>query len=465
MASGERVGDGDPASAAPARRGIPLGLAIAAGAGLLCLLPWAGLRRLHRLWDEARVAVFDGLAADGLASRPADVAVVGDPDRQQALVDAAAPIDLLPGAVGLTLGVRREQLRRAREAPKVAAALGVFEPDPGDPRCPPDLEGAMALILAEAARAEPEVDDLLARAWRLPCDTTQGLELDLPALLPAKGLVRLFTTRAGWRSLEGDAAGAWDDVFRALRLTERIDQPAVISRLVRVACAGLALDAAGELLAAHGPPESAQRPALDAALAALDEGAGLTRAYQGELAFFERGLEGPSGLRGLVGDDDLGALATVRARLEWPRWRFDVALRQSEVVRVLRGAEAAPLDAVRPLANLEQDLKDRGQLLAQLLFTSASGVLAKDLRLRARVRLALAALRRRDAKAPGAPPPLADPYDPQAGPLRRVDDPDGRTRLWSVGPDQQDQGGLAAPEGTPVEAPGYDLVVEVAPGG
>lgn len=464
MAGSERQGDASPAGAAPARRGVALGLAIAAGAGLLCLAPWAGLRRLHRLWDEGRVAVFEGLAADGLASRPADVAVVGDPERQQALLDAAAPIGLLPGAVEAMLGARREQLRRAREGPEAAAALGVFEPDPADPSCPPDLQGAMALILAEAARAEPEVDDLLAQSWRLPCDTTQGLELDLPALVPAKHLVRLFTTRAGWRSLEGDVAGAWADVLRALRLTERVDQPAVIARLVRVACAGVALDAAGELLAAHGRPAAAQRPALDAALAALDEGAGLTCAYQGELAFFEGGLVGPAELRGLVGDD-LGALETLRARLEWPRWRFDVTLRQSEFVRVLHEAEATPLDAVRQLANLEQDLKDRGLPLAQLLFTSASGVLAKDLRLRARVRLTLAALRLDDPKGPGSPPALADPYDPQRGPLRRLDDPDGRARLWSVGPDNLDQGGLVAPEGTPVGAPGHDLVVEVAPGG
>ncbi len=462
---GEQGGGSAPGAAPPpARRGAPCALLVVGAVCVLCLLPWAGLRALDRAWDREREATLEALAADGLPARPADVTVEGDPDAEQWLLAAGSRVDALPPAVGLMLGASLDHLRRGRADPRAAADLGVFEPDAGDPRCPADLAGAVTLSNAVAAELEAELDRRLARPWRLRYDAAGGFDVPLPALMPTKSLTNLFATRARWRALEGDLPGAWDDAARTLRLAARMDLPPLIGRLVRIACSGIALGALEDLFALAGPPDPARAAALEAQLALLDEGRGMTDAYRTELAMYEVGLDGPGGVDALAVGSNMPLPARVLARTQWSRWRLDLTARMAAAVRAARVGEDRPVEAVGALERLEGEVAADGTLLSQLLLPATSKAFLKDVRHRARVRLARAALRVPTGKGPDATPALLDPFDPAGAPLRRTDGADGRSRLWSVGHDGVDQGGAVRPDGTADDALGYDLVVEVAPG-
>ncbi len=157
---------------------------------------------------------------------------------------------------------------------------------PGDPA--KDVLFALSKFdatLAEFAAAAPRPRN------RYPTHYEDGFNALLPNLAALKSTVQICKLRAVARLAAGDSAGAAADTLLAFRLGESMrEEPLLISQLVRFACDSIAMHALWEGMAVHRW-DDAQLAAFQKLLGQRDHAAGIVRALEGERAFGSEAME------------------------------------------------------------------------------------------------------------------------------------------------------------------------------
>jgi hypothetical protein len=340
----------------------------------------------------------------------------------------------------------------------------------------------------------------LEQAQRRPrCVFQTALSVDapLPHTQAARAVGRGVTLRAG-RALErGDVEGALDDVARLLRLARDLRHRApVVGQLVASAIEWSALK---EIL-----PEALAHPGLkpeqcDRLTALLRDHAGrspdpFAEGVRSEYLMFGHSLSkfvevyareqrlGGSTVRNALRKTfqfPIGLSAELRgADLDRYGPEIDAQLARKGAVRFREDTEQAWVDYTKEVLTLETvPLRDRGRrygevtesmlrdhpLVRYLAIEDCPALVAAYLRAEAvsRGALALVALRRWQltggdpsadlaaiARASGLPDVPADPYRPDGGPLRLAV-VDGEPLVYSIGPDDRDDGGRIEAESKP----------------
>lgn len=345
------------------------------------------------------------------------------------------------------------------------------------------LEDPAGEVLRFLERYEPEMAELSAASRRPRCQFAAHWEdgelLLLPHLSPLKGASTLFRVRAAARLAKDDPAGAHADTLTTLRLGRAFaEEPVLMSHLVYVAQQTLGIATAWEGLVARRWND-AQIAAVQDLVSAIDVSNSLRLAYQGERIFanlmVERMLRDPArpeSLRsGDTGDLAVGSspagpphflgLRPVgilrRNQVAWNRL-YDVILDQVQ-------DPSWPANLVTPRPDPQRDdesLFARAGLrpvhpdnvLAAMLGPAVTRAQTKTARLAATARMAetacaLERYRLRTGKYPESLEALvprelhALPLDPMNHqPLMYQPTSDGWFRLWSVGLDGRDGGGV-----------------------
>lgn len=434
---------------------------VAIGAGIaIAALPCLVTSAVQRGWRSQTEAALAALEADGLGTslealgqdRPAGPAAT-------ALARRLDAFEGLPPAVSYMSGAGPVDVKRYLAGDRTVM---VYDRAEDDAASPPDARAGAALLLERVARCEADADGLLRakRPVRFPVDWSKGYAAEMPHLMGLKQLANGLRTRAAWRAQDGDAAGAWADAERLAKLPACLDDPVLIGRLVRIAVTQIATSTITELLELLPPPPAEQRARLDRALAALEDPDGHQRAMRGELGMFCRSIQ----LRGdeliLEGQSvPVGGVARLRTRLLLEQWTRDFVLVMGRVIRACgQGDALGRQDALIAIA----DQAAGGTPLVQLLLPALPRAHSKELNMQAHLRLARVALRLGGDPSASPGELLADPW---AGgrPLRWAR-AGGVGRLWSIGEDRTDEGGVLPVEGGDPDAPRpspTDLVVRV----
>jgi len=433
------------------------------GAGAVCVLLWLALAGLRARWEGDLQAELDALAADGLGVSDEDLHPPA-PARNGApqLLGTRGLFEKLPPDVSIMLGSRPRAIRAALDPEASEAWLG-SESD----RLPldsPEVANAAAVIIERVDRVEASVDEALSRECVFPVDWSKGLEADYDHLETLKQLAWGFVVRGGWAALHGRPEDSWRDAERVFQLACAPAEPTLISMLVRHSIAELGADMLEDLLTLVGPPPRAQQGRIEALLRELDGPEGYARAMRGEVNLGLHSLPSDAGafLRkaGAGGNRVGSALVT---RLLYARWRRDYVRHMARFVRI--GTLPSQEALLAAEAFEAEEAKELSPLASQFL-PSVVRTYRRDLGAHARVRLCLAGLRLSSGeglpeRAPADVP--VDPWDRDGGALRyRLDGP-RKARLWSVGPDHRDDGGLF---GDPWDEPtpgsdGTDLVFRI----
>jgi hypothetical protein len=131
---------------------------------------------------------------------------------------------------------------------------------------------------------------------RFSIDYSKGAETLLPHLSRLRSLSRFLSTVAAATAEQGDVVTAWECVEWGLRLADCLRaEPLLISQLVRMAQAGIALAVLPQM-ADRGPPDAAIAARVDGLLDRLDDCEPWIRALDGErLLFGEWLLSQPAG--------------------------------------------------------------------------------------------------------------------------------------------------------------------------
>jgi hypothetical protein len=342
--------------------------------------------------------------------------------------------------------------------------------------------------------------DQLHRALAMPecratLDWRQGSQMLMPHLAQHKFAAIALAADALLAAHEGDKVGVLAN-FEALRSLEQhlAHEPILISQLVRIACAAIALPRAWDVAQREDWTE-ADLAALQAALPTTECMSAVNRSFQGERVFWEHALRqltletffDPGGFGRSVASDlalpgTLNEVPTfaedliqrfargLMAEVLFPLWRFAwqdqaIAFHMRAVDDFVRRCEAVA--ATRSLQQLGGDplpwlgdanWYDRLRFAPSfMLLPALENVPAKALRLateRALIETGIA-LRRHQLRHGRLPERLeqlvpgflsAVPVDGMDGrPLRYRVNPDGTYALWSVGEDFTDHGGDFTP--------------------
>ena len=296
-------------------------------------------------------------------------------------------------------------------------------------------------------------------------DWSQGFTIELPHLLPIKQLTLALCGRALLRVRRERVAEGWRDLARAAELLARHREPTLISYLVKVACAGIVVDAIRKTLAHGPPPPDAEWNRLDAALIQLDDPGNVTYAFQSEIHCATTGLPPDIGRLDAHLAQEFGGVGfayrlPVVGRWKWSEHRLEFLELMAEAVRA---TQLEPLQARAALQKLERGASSKGPI-TQLLFPALVKVVDKDLQHRAALRMARSAMNL--ARAAGAgelsqelpDPLLGDPTSPSSSPIRWRREGARRGRLWCVSKNGVDDEGESS-EGT--SPPGPDQVFDV----
>ena len=229
-----------------------LGCEVAAGAFLAaCLLgaavPAGAPQTLEEL-DAFYPAVPDAANAALLYLKAADLRKMGEFDPELPMIGTGKPLPI--PAVPL--------------APKIKAGL-VAELE--------DNAGAMLLLHQAAA-----MDNC-----RYPIDLTRGAGVHLEHLARVRDLARMLYVQAVVAADDGRAELAVQSLLDGMALARSLRrEPVLVSQLVRIACWGIAIDAL-EQVVNRVPLDGPMLSALQSAVARADDREAMTRAYQGEL--------------------------------------------------------------------------------------------------------------------------------------------------------------------------------------
>jgi hypothetical protein len=310
---------------------------------------------------------------------------------------------------------------------------------------------------------------------RFPISYEDNFSALLPHLAPMKGLAETLAARAGARVRVGKGAAALEDTLAILRLADVMEEePLLISCLVSYAVRGVGYGPIWEGLKGRVWTK-AELERLEAALAASDVEGAMRRGWEGERLLATDGLlevaEKPTKL-GMFTEISTGA-AFPTAPVRFGRfviYRNVVRLnRYSDVItgrrpndpatraakRDLEGMlERSSDSAVLPRMDGGEGIRNPSRILADQVFPAVSTATNKTLRVLAElhvVRTAVALERFRMAKGvyPAALTELKPAYlaeallDPYTGePFRYERSADGRFRLWSLGINRRDDGGV-----------------------
>ncbi len=347
---------------------------------------------------------------------------------------------------------------------------------PGDPA--KDVLFALSKFdatLAEFAAAAPRPRN------RYPTHYEDGFRALLPNLAAMKAGTRICQLRAVARLAAGDSAGAAVDTLLAFRLGESLrEEPILISQLVRLSCDNIAMRALWQGLADHRW-DDAQLAAFQKLLSQRDYAGGLVHSLEGERALGNDAAEklllrrgtGLAELDKLGGDSSENTGPGMMAALAYvmPSGWY----RQNQV-RLLHGYQLI-LDHVRVSVNrtnrataLDQNLRSVDltddyvqkmrsnpspyNILVGMLLPAIARTPARSDRAEATAQLAVVAcaLERHRLAHGTFPVAVAElvpaylpavPADWMGGqPLHYERTDDGWFRLWSVGPNGKDDGGV-----------------------
>lgn len=343
-------------------------------------------------------------------------------------------------------------------------------PVPGDPA--KDVLFALSKFdatLAEFANAAPRPRN------RYPTRYEDGFNALLPNLAALKSSVQICKLRAVARLAAGDATGAAADTLLAFRLSESLrEEPLLISQLVRFACDSLAMHALWEGIADHRWNEE-QLAGFQKLLDRRDHATGIVRALEGERAFGNEAMEMLMRRRGRalneldsLGSESPGYSDTpVNLGFFVPSGWF----RQNQV-GLLRGYQEILDHARSYMAPTNRTTAWKGDqsssaymkelnakrspftIMAGMLLPALSKATDKANRAQATAGLAIVACAlERHRLAHGAFPPslaeLVPAYLPSVptdwmggGPLHYERTDDGWFRLWSIGLNGKDDGGV-----------------------
>jgi hypothetical protein len=415
-----------PSPDTPHKGAKPLLLVLAAAITLvlLMLVIRAGFQASWRSEGDAVLAELsaEGVGIDGLFPNP--------PDKNGApkVRKAAASLEPLPERAQSLPGTRPSILKAALADPNSESAymLGVF----ADRK---ELEEAIQVILSKLESCEPDLDAGLRREVVYRADWDKGLEAELPFLSEVRGLLEALCLRAGWRSAQGDAPGAYADLERCLRLAKSFNASQLIVRLVQMAVNARCVEILEDLLNQGPAPQGDQRSRILALLKDLERVEGVTPSLRGELhAFAVMSDQVPL----LAGED-----APPGSNLLWGYWRKEHFKEMAALIRASR----LPEDEFQTyVEEFEVRLPKEGNTLSKLLMPSIGRFVTKNRTDRARLRLAIWGLELAQwdelpPKSSGAP---KDPFTLDTKPCHFKREGRGAL-LWSIGEDGRDAKGVS----------------------
>jgi hypothetical protein len=327
---------------------------------------------------------------------------------------------------------------------------------PGDPW--PEYERAKKFVARHAA-LYAEIDEAIATPGECAFlnDFNDGYMGLLDHAQELRNIVRLLVLRAYVRHEESDAQGVAESlqgVFRASTILKR--EPLLVSQLIRMACNQMGVEALENLLPSV-PWNDVQLNEIQTSLLSVDYQEGFTRALMGErvlglVAFENPTTAGATNVPGPVyqvwiRDDPLNHLTVIRKMIEAANtdWPQPLALTEKYAERSEEQADVrAPLGGARwevPSAIVGR--------IRHLIECNAR----ETARLRcAAVGVAALRFRRSEGRWPQSLNDLvpawldAAPLDPCTGePLHFITGAEG-VRVYSVGVDRRDDGGVETPK-------------------
>ena len=312
---------------------------------------------------------------------------------------------------------------------------------------------------------------------RFPTHYEEGFDALLPNLASMKSGARICQLRAVARLAAGDSEGAAADTLLAYRLGESLNEdPLLISQLVRFAIDGIAHHALWEGLVAHRWTEP-QLVAFQQRLSQLDYGSAILHAFEGERALGNNMMESMVNhrLRALNQLDQLGSDGSDNRNITWEFLMPSGWFRQNQI-GLLRGyqmildhgrAAMNPTNRKELLAsqNRQNDPVDDYVLrlsvnpspfnnIVRMLLPAIGKATDKADRAQtvARMAVIVCALERHRLAHATYPATLGElapaylttvPTDWMSGGSFHYErTEDGWFRLWSVGPDGKENGGI-----------------------
>jgi hypothetical protein len=309
---------------------------------------------------------------------------------------------------------------------------------------------------------------------RYELDYSRGAEMVLPQITDLRGLTAAVCAYARRQAKNGDTEGAWKTTLTALRLTEaRRDEPVLISQLVRMSQAGIVCRHI-QRMADAATPSAKDSAAISEALAALETLEPFVRSIDGERIFFgEWAFNQPLwrlvGL-GMIGCEGGMPSSANRASIHV----IDFALRSvmdaghAEYLRVMQAL------AVRAEGEFSSDDRNLGDAIgnalpwyaihARLLVPAVSRSKIRQVEMESVARVTRVGLQVLRIHATGgtwaasleaAGVAEADRRDPFTGGDLVYKVEGGGFVLYSLGPDQRDDGGTPRKQD---DDSGYDIV-------
>lgn len=352
----------------------------------------------------------------------------------------------------------------------IAVLEGFRVPEAGN-RPPTVAEACAELARRLQSPAAVRVMELLEEAARRPrcrfdIDYGKGPETLLPHLAKMRALSRFAAAAAMTAVEQGDASAAWDWSLLGLRLADGArEEPLVISQLVRIAQASMAM-AALQKTAEAMAPDAAEAGRADGLLACFEDPAPWARALEGERLLLAEWLLGqtPEKARELLSSAaGADAFPLAPEQIEaGARESREALLRLAELARLPHYQAAPAIEA------LFQTAAGAGASpVARILLPALSRFFQKTAEFQALARVTRLGLRLRQFRSAGraypsslealdltgvAPETLMDPF---TGERLRYRPEEAGFVLYSLGPDREDNAG--APRQGDARS-GYDIV-------
>ncbi|MBL4849079.1 MAG: hypothetical protein JKY65_26440 [Planctomycetes bacterium] len=401
---------------------------------LLVLVIQAGLRASWRGDVEQTLADLsaEGVGIENLYPSPPPENGADDLHKAAKLLEDAFSDD-----ISMMRGARPQLLASVHRDPESESKWAVYEPLRSD--SPPDVAGAVAVVLAKLEQVDPLLESGLKKEIVYRAGWEKGFEAELDWLMEIKELIQVLEIRVGWRMIQGDPEGAYRDLDHCLALAESLSAPSVVGRLVQIAVTLSCLEMLEDLLAMGDAPKERSFSKLLKRLESLQKAGGLTASLRGELYAFSVMTDDPDVIA-KSGD----AMSKASTSLLWGRWRAQHVALMAELIRASRKPPAEFDEYIRDFeARVIQDANP----LSRLLLPALAKLQLKERKIQARLRLATRALRlaRRKELPKSVRDMPADPFTFDAKPCRYRREGQGAL-LWSVGEDGRDANGKADPE-------------------
>ena len=139
-------------------------------------------------------------------------------------------------------------------------------------------------------KAIGEIEAATLKPCQFDLDYTKGAAMQLPHLQSMRSLEWVFGAKAKMQAAAGDTAGAWDTAISGVRLADALKtEPILISQLVRIAVASIAMETVQQL-AKKSLPTQAQARVLDEVLKGFDNIGPMVATADGERLLFGESL-------------------------------------------------------------------------------------------------------------------------------------------------------------------------------